>query len=183
MEFDSIKSNWKKAGIGIKAQDELLMMTKVKNHPHIIKIRIKLIIEAILIIVFLSVYYNMFDGATKPLWANLLLILSAISFIIIRVAGWLVLRNPIRSDNLKKSLAKFQNRLKQMAFSNMLTSFLFGMAIILFFISSVNFTNGKYLLLGGIIFSLILLAYLSSRNWFHRVKSINLTLKEFNQKR
>lgn len=179
MEFDNLKSNWKKAGVGKKDQKELLMMTRINNHPNIKKIRIKFIIEAILIIVFLVVYYDGFDGATKPLWANLLLIVAAISYIIVRFVGWLVLRNPIKGDNLKTSLVNFQNKLKRMAISVLVTSSLFGSAIILFFASSIDFTKGKYLILAGMVLSLMLLVYLSSRNWFKRVKGINTTLIEF----
>lgn len=180
MELDNLKSNWKKVGAGKKGQNELSIMTNVKNHPNIKKIRIKLIIETILIIVFLAVYYDGFDGATKPLWANLLLIVTTVSYIIVRFIGWLVLRNPIKGDNLKTSLINFQNKLKRMAISVLVTSFLFGSSIILFFASSIDFTKGKYLMLAGMVLSLILLVYLSSRNWFKRVEGINTTLIDFN---
>lgn len=180
MELDNLKSNWKKAGIGKKSQNELSLMTRVNNHPNIKKFRIKFIIEMILILIFLATYYDGFDGATKPLWANLLLIVTAISYIIVRFIGWLVLRNPIKGDNLKISLINFQNKLKRMAISVLVISFLFGASIILFFASSIGFTKGKYLILAGMILSLILLVYLSSRNWFKRVEGINLTLVDFN---
>jgi len=181
MEFDNLKSNWKKAGVGKKDRNELLMMTKIKNHPNIKKIRIKFIIETILLVVFLAVYYDGFDGATKPLWANLLLIVAAISYIFVRFIGWLVLKNPVKGDNLKTSLVNFQNKLKRMAISVLVTSFLFGTAIILFFASSIDFTKGKYFILAGMALSLILMVYLSSRNWFKRVDGINTTLLDFNK--
>ncbi len=180
MELDNLKSNWKKVGVGKKGQNELSMMTKIRNHPIIKKIRTKLVIETILIIVFLAVYYDGFDGATKPLWANILLIVATISYIIVRFIGWLVLRNPIKGDNLKTSLVNFQNKLKRMAISVLVTSFLFGSAIILFFASSIDFTKGKYFMLAGMVLSLMLLVYLSSRNWFKRVEGINTTLIDFN---
>ncbi len=180
MELDKLKSNWKKMGVGRMDHNELSMITEIKNHPNIKKIRIKFIIETILIILFLAVYYDGFDGATKPLWANLLLIVSTISYIIVRFIGWLVLRNPIKGENLKTSLINFQNKLKRMAISVLVTSFLFGSSIILFFASSIDFTKGKYLMLAGMVLSLILLVYLSSRNWFKRVEGIDKTLLDFN---
>lgn len=179
MEFDNLKSNWKRAGQGMKDKKEILMMTKIKNHPNIKRIRTKLIIETILIIAFLVIYYDAFDGANKPLWANLFLIGATTSFIIARFVGWLMLRNPIKGDNLKISLTTFQNKLQRMAFAILLTSFLFGLAIILFFATSIEFTTAKYFVLTGMIFSLILLVYISSRSWFNRVEGINTTLIEF----
>lgn len=179
MEFENIKSNWKKTGAGKKDQGELLMMTKIKNHPNVKRIRIKFMIETILIIVFLAVYYDGFDGGHKPFWANALLIESTIMYIIIRFIGWMVLRNPIKGDNLKKSLTSFQDKLKGMAVLILLTSFIFGSAIILFFTSSLDSTIGKYFILAGMVLSLILLVYLSSLNWLKRIKGIKTTLLEF----
>mgnify|MGYP001627776978 CR=1 FL=1 len=179
MEFDNIKSNWKKTGQGKKKQTELLMMTKIKNHPNIKRVRIKLIIETILIIAFLTVYYDGFDGTNKPFWANLFLVGTTAVYIIVRFMGWLVLRNPIKGGNLKKSLISFQHTLKRITISILLTSFLFGSAIISFFTSSIEFTQGKYFVLVGMIISLILLVYLSSRNWFKKIEVIKKTLIEF----
>lgn len=179
MEFDNIKSNWKKTGQGKKNQTELSMMTKIKNHSNIKRMRIKLMIETTLVIVFLAVYYNGFDAATKPLWTNIMLVSTSIVYIISRFIGWFVLRNPIKGDNLKESLISFQNTLKRMAIFILLTSFLFGSAIISFFTSSIEFTQGKYLILLGMILSLILLVYLSSRNWFKRIEGIKKALREF----
>ena len=179
MELENIKSHWQNTGKSKKNQTELLMMTKIKNHPKIKRIRVKLIIEAILLIVFLAVFYEGFDGAFKPLWANILLIVTTIAYIVVRFIGWLVLRNPIKEDNLKKSLISFQHTLKRMAISILLTSFLFGLAIISFFTSSIDFTKGKYFVLAGMIISLILLVYLSSRKWTKRIKGIKTTLIEF----
>lgn len=180
MELDNLKSNWKKAGARKKNQNELLMMTKIKNHPDIRRIKIKFIIETIIIIAFLVIYYDGFEGANKPLWANLLLIGTATSYIIVRFVGWLVLLNPVKGDNLKTSLIIFKNKLKRIAISVLLTSFLFGSAIILFFVSSVDFTKEKYFMLAGMALSLILWVFLSSRNWFKRVESIDTTLLDFN---
>ena len=179
MELDNIKSNWKNTGKGKRNQTELLNMTKIKNHPHIKKIRIKFIVEGVLLLMFLAVFYGGFDGATKPIWANALLIGATTAYISVRFLGWLVLRNPIKEGNLKNSLISFQNRLKQMAISILLTSFLFGSAIIAFFTSSIEFTQEKYVVLAGMIITLLFLVYLSSRNWMKRIKGINETLIEF----
>ena len=141
MELDKLKSTWDQSSTGKKSQNELLIMTKVKNHPTIKKMKLKFLIEAILLIVFIAVYYDGFDGETKPLWANLLLIGATSLYIFVRFVGWLVLRNPINGDNLKQSLLNFQSKLKQITIAIVLTSFLFGCAVISFFSSSIDFTK------------------------------------------
>tara|TARA_R110001599_G_scaffold43925_2_gene131136 strand:+ start:4323 stop:4880 length:558 start_codon:yes stop_codon:yes gene_type:complete len=179
MELDKLKSTWDQSSTGKKSQNELLIMTKVKNHPTIKKMKLKFLIEAILLIVFIAVYYDGFDGETKPLWANLLLIGATSLYIFVRFVGWLVLRNPINGDNLKQSLFNFQSKLKQITIAIVLTSFLFGCAVISFFSSSIDFTKEKYTAFAFMLFSLILLVYLSSRNWNKRISKIKTNLKEF----
>jgi hypothetical protein len=181
MELDKLKSTWDRANTGNKSQNELLMMTKVKNHPTIKKMKLKFLIEAILLTVFIAVYYDGFDGATKPLWANALLIGTTVLYIVVRFAGWLVLRNPIDGDNLKNSLLGFLLKLKRITIGIILTSFLFGCAVISFFASAIDFTKGKYTALSFMLLSLILLVYLSSRNWNKRISEIKTNLKEFDE--
>jgi len=179
MELDKLKSTWDQSSTGKKSQNELLIMTKVKNHPTIKKMKLKFLIEAILLVVFIAVYYDGFDGETKPLWANVLLIGATSLYIFVRFVGWLVLRNPINGDNLKQSLLNFQSKLKQITIGIVLTSFLFGCAVISFFSSSIDFTKEKYTAFAFMLFSLILLVYLSSRNWNKRISKIKTNLKEF----
>ncbi|AKP49574.1 hypothetical protein [Cyclobacterium amurskyense] len=179
MELDKLKSTWDQSSTGKKSQNELLIMTKVKNHPTIKKMKLKFLIEAILLVVFIALYYDGFDGETKPLWANVLLIGATSLYIFVRFVGWLVLRNPINGDNLKQSLLNFQSKLKQITIGIVLTSFLFGCAVISFFSSSIDFTKEKYTAFAFMLFSLILLVYLSSRNWNKRISKIKTNLKEF----
>lgn len=179
MELDNLKSNWKNTGSVKKNQDELLTMTQAKNHPDIKRIRIKLTIETVAIIAFLMVYYDGFDGSEKPLWINAALIATAIAYIIARISGWLVLRNPIAGNDLKKSLSHFNTKLKQAAVLIVVSSFLFGSAVIVFFTSSIEFTKEKYMVLAVILVMLISLVYVSNRIWIKRIKSITKTLSDF----
>jgi drug/metabolite transporter (DMT)-like permease len=181
MDLDKIKSNWKETGVGKKNQNELLVMTKIKNHPNIKNIKIKFFIEFVLLIVFVVVYYDGFDGETKPLWANILLVSSAAVYILNRFIGWLILRSPVKESNLKDSLKSFQYYLKRMALFTLLTSLLFGSSIILFFSTTIDFTKDKKIALAAMIVSLILLVFLSGRNWIKRVKEINYTLSELRE--
>ncbi|WP_339926147.1 hypothetical protein [uncultured Cyclobacterium sp.] len=181
MELDKLKSTWDRASTGNKSQNELLMMTKVKNHPTIKKMKLKFLIEAILLTVFISVYHDGFDGATKPLWANALLIGTTFLYIVTRLVGWLVLINPINGDNLKNSLLGFLLKLKRINIGIILTSFLFGAAFISFFASAIDFTKEKYTTLFFMLVSLILLVYWSSRNWNRRIREIKISLKEFDE--
>lgn len=134
----------------------------------------------ILILGFSAAFYDAFDGANKPLWVNLLLIGAASSYIVVRFAGWLVLRNPVKGNNLIVSLRVFQINLQRIAVAVLLTSLLFGTALILFFSTSIRFTPEKYFLLAGLSLVFLLVVYLASRIWFKRASGINATLADFN---
>ena len=74
MDLDKMKSSWRQAGTNIKSQDELLTLTKFGGQPGIRNIRIKFLTEFILLLIFMLIYYNAFDGDLKPLWVNIILI-------------------------------------------------------------------------------------------------------------
>ena len=181
MNLEELKSNWEKSGAEKKSQAELLMMTKIQNHPKLNRIKIKLIVESILLITFLVVYNNIFDGGNKPLWANITLIISAALFILTDLIGYLTLQNPIKGSNLKASLNRLHFRLKRVTIFSLTASFFFGSSVILFFTSTVEFTKGKYLMLAGMIMTMIILMYLSYENWILRIKQIKTAKTEFDK--
>ncbi|CAN5478011.1 hypothetical protein BH10ACI1_BH10ACI1_15380 [soil metagenome] len=181
MNLEELKSNWKQTGAEQKSQAELLMMTKIQNHPILNRIRLKLIIESILLIIFLIVYHNMFDGGNKPLWANITLVISAALYILTDFIGYLILQNPVSGNNLKNSINNLHLKLKRITFFSMLTSFLFGSSVILFFAPTIDFTKGKYLMLAGMIVTLIILMYLSYKNWMFRINRIKTAKAEFDE--
>lgn len=179
MEIENIKTVWKKMGGENKSQSEISLMTRIRNHPGIVRMRFRLIIETIFIICFLVFYYDGFDGGGKPLWANIILITSAVAYVILRTVAWLVLRYPVRGTNLRISLTRFHRSLRLIAISIWLTSIFFGTAMILFFTSSANFTKGKYFVLTGIILSLIAITYLSGKILWKRIQDIQSTITQF----
>ncbi len=181
MNLEELKSNWEKAGIEKKSQAELLMMTKIQNHPKLNRIRLKLIIESVLLIAFLIVYHNMFDGGNKPLWANITLIISAALFIFTDLIGYLTLQNPIKGNNLRESLNNLHLKLKRITVFSLTVSLLFGLSVILFFTSTIIFTTGKYLILAGMIITMFVTMYLSYKYWIVRINQIKTAETEFDK--
>lgn len=181
MTLNELESNWNQLEPEKKSREELDMMTKIKNHPKIKRARLQFLIELIAITAFLILYYDGFDGNSKPLWVNIVLVLSALSYIFSRCTAWVIIRNPISGDNIKKSLYNFSKKLKQMIVLVVLTSLLFGLTVISFFASSIELNGSKYMVLIGMILLLLLMTYWSSRHWHMRIKNINKTLNEFTQ--
>lgn len=181
MELDNLKSNWKETSVTKKSKNELLMMTKVNNHPKLKRVRIKFFIEVTLLLVFAFVYFDGFDGDKKPLWANIVLVLAIVAYIAIRAIGLYLLRNPVQGNDLKVSLRIFENKIKRISLLSIATSLLFGITVILFFSSSINFTKEKYVILIVMIVMLLGAILFSHKNWKSRIKSISTALEGFEQ--
>lgn len=179
MEFDDLKSSWQKAGKSTKSAAELQLMTQVQQHPRLRRIRLKLLIEAVLITAFLLLYRDIFDGAEKPLWANICLLLSAVLFILNDLLGYFTLQKPVSGPNLLRSIENLRSKLGRLLVSSISTSLLFGASLILFFSAGIEYTPAKYLLLAGMILSLFALTYMSYKNWSNRIQHIQKAAEEF----
>lgn len=180
MELNDLKSDWKNAGKHFKSETDLLLMTKIANHPSIKKIRTKLIIEAIVLSFFLFIYYDWFDGDKKPFYANVSLVLGLLLYIFNDIIGYISITRPIRETNLKLSLQDYLMRIKRLSISSVIITFLYSISIIIFFTSVITFTKEKGLIL---IFSIVIavqIILLSLRMWTKWIKNLELQVKDFN---
>jgi drug/metabolite transporter (DMT)-like permease len=182
MEFDELKSSWQQSNQPAKTKAELRVMTKLTRHPVLKRLRIKFIIESLLLIAFLAVYNDGFDGVDKPLWANIALIASAILFIANDVAGYFIFRNPVQGSNIRTSIEQFSRNLKRLSVSSVCSAFLFGCAMILFFSSGVDdFTPLKGIGIAGMFATMMVGIYLSYKNWSGRIDRIQHVIDEFDE--
>jgi hypothetical protein len=154
-------------------------MIHIKNHPQLKRIRTKLIIEAILLIVFLAVYHNIFDGATKPLWVNILLIMAATLYILVDLFGYLTIKNPIQDNTINESLNKFYFKLNRIRIFSLISSFVFGLAVLEFFTTA--FTEYGFLKFAVLFITLLFMIYLLHRSWTARIKQIEKVRVEFEE--
>ncbi|UZR97966.1 hypothetical protein [Chondrinema litorale] len=180
MEFDDLKSNWQQSGGSSKSQKELEMMTKVKNHPQLKRIKLKLISETVLLIGFLTMYYNAFDGDQKPVWLNILLGISVILYIANDAMGFYTLQNPIKGTSISNSINKLLGDLQKLLVYSLATSFFFGIVMMLFFSTTVSFDNHKYFILFGIAATFFVMMFISYKSWSGRINQIKESISEFN---
>ena len=181
MNLNELKTSWQNFGTGNKNISELEMMTKMSNHPKIKRIRIKLTIEIILLAAFIIFYNNLFDGENKPLWITVLLVASALLFILNDVLGYVNVVNPFKEITLKHSLNHYFFKLKRLAFFSILSSLLFGTSVIMFFTFTIDFNSRKYMILAGMILTMLAMVFLSYRNWTQRIAQVRSTQMEFEE--
>ena len=122
MELDEFKSGWRNAGNRIKSQEDLEKMTKLVNHPVIKRIKTRLAIQIVVLLLFLLVYYDWFDGDQKPLYANLALVTGLVLYVLNDVAGYLSLMKPVGESNLRQSVWDYLMRVKRLSFFSLLVT-------------------------------------------------------------
>lgn len=180
MELHELKSDWQNAGKAFKSEAELHQMTKIVNHPSLKKIRTKLIIDAILLLFILIVYYDWFDGNKKPFYANLALVVGLLFYIVTDVIGYISIASPVREVNLKLSIQKYLMSIRRLAIFSLIATILYSISIIIFFTSTIHFTKEKGLILvfgSVVVLQMILLSF---RIMTKRIANLKRQLKDFN---
>ena len=172
MELDDFKTTWQNAGTASHSITDLQGMTKLKHHPTLKKIRVKLMIETIGLVFFLLVYYDWFDGDKKPWIANALLVTAGILYILNDVISYIALLKPVRGINLKESLQQYLARIKMLSIISVMVSFTYGICLILFFSSVIIFTNEKKFLITGLTGFLLIMTFLSYKIWGRWMKQL-----------
>jgi hypothetical protein len=179
MELNDLKSDWQNAGGAFKSKADLTRMTKVINHPSLKKIRIKLITETIGLLLFLFIYYDWFDGNQKPFYANFLLISGLLLYIFNDVIGYISLMKPGIETNLKQFIHVYLVRIKRLSIFSSVISFLYGVSIVVFFTSTINFTKEKSLLLLFFIVVCFQMYFFVFRMWSKWINDLTQQVKDF----
>lgn len=181
MELDELKSGWQNAGGNYKTNADLARMTKLNSHPTLKRIRTKLIIETITLSFFLVVYYDWFDGDTKPLYANLLLFAAALLYIFNDVIGYFSLAKPVLKENLTLSVQHLLKKVKRLSILSLFISFFYSVCLLVFFLSIVTFTREKSFILLGMILVLVQLTHISYKIWRNWILKLELQERDFNE--
>lgn len=179
MELEDLKSDWQHADVPFRNDADILKMTQIKNHPSVKKIRTKLMVEIIGFVLFLTVYYDWFDGDQKPLYANVLLVSSLLLYIVNDVIGYVSIVKGINELNLKASLGRYLARIRRLSVYSLICSLLYNLSFLLFFSSVIHFTKEKSFLLLFLVIVLFQMLFVSQRIWNKWIKSLEQQVKDF----
>ncbi|MGX5856196.1 hypothetical protein ACWKW6_21270 [Dyadobacter jiangsuensis] len=169
MNIDDLKSEWQSAGQGSLSEKELAMMTRVRNHPSLRKLRIKFMTEIVALTAFLFLFYDGLDGAQKPLIVNILLIISVTIYIINNALSYYHIQNPMVSGNFREALAKQVHSLKRLAVFSLTSSVVYAATLLFFLAYQTAFTQRKYIILSALILTFSLLFYYSWISWQRKI--------------
>lgn len=172
MEADDLKSYWKSMEPVSRDKETLQQMLQENQHPVLKSIRKQILFEITGWVLFLVVYYSMFDGAEKPFWVNLSLIMSLLFPIFHSLYGYYYNKYLTNNLNVKIALEKLYIRIKKYALLSIISRLSFVSGLLLFFTYNIHFTTAKYFLLlflGGIISIQLVVLY---RIWNRRIIQI-----------
>ena len=179
MENDKLKSIWKTIPAQHKSEIELAEMISERNHPILNAIKKQAFVELFAFTIFLFCYYTMFDGAKKPLLANISLVL-AISINVFHHFKAYRLQQLFRSsENVLEDLKLFAAKLKSHQLETVIAKTIFIAGMCFFFTNGIEFTSKKWWTIGLIVIIFIIQLFLLNRIWMNRIRKIKTTIAEF----
>lgn len=170
MNIDELKNDWQNFQPENTGMKEQPMLKKGNNQLN--AIRLRLAVEMVSYALFLAVYYTMFDGDKKPLYANLLLVGSFFMVIVHSLTGYLAAKNIISGENILQSMTKFHKKLKGYAMISLLTRTVSLICLLIFFVSSVELNTKKNWILVSLVLLVATQAYINNKIWSDRIKKI-----------
>lgn len=167
-----LQEAWQAATGKSKNEDVLKSMLLESKHPVLKRIRRQALWEGACFTVFLLAYYDLFDGNTKPLYANLLLVAGVVLIILHHAWGYLLTKRRMGCANVSASLQSFVRAVRLLGITSIVCRLLAVLCILLFFTSVITFTVTKCWVLAGAVLVVLVQLVLLAVMWMNRVKAI-----------
>lgn len=180
MELDELKSTWNTVQTPTISTIEIQGMLSENRHPILKGIRKQLTLEIIGWSILLLCYYTMFDGDSKPLWLNILLVSSVIFPFIHSLMGYRFAKYSIHGASIRESLKNYLSKVKVYAIISIISRQVYLTSLLLFLTYGISFNKSKYLSLAVIIFILLIQLLLSCKIWSKRLKTLGNAIAKFN---
>lgn len=180
MDINDLKSEWQNAGNSSVDVEKLKLMTKVNQHPALKKLRTELLFDALVLTAFLILYYDGFDGDKKPILVNVFLIASILIYIGNNVFGYILIKNPVKAENILTSVERHFVVLKRLSITTVIASVLYAITFTLFFTISLPATPKKYIAIAVMIIIFGAVRYAYYKRWQEKIDHFRQLLSEFN---
>jgi hypothetical protein len=176
MAKDVLQSAWQQMPVEPESSRSIKAMLQTGNHPVLKRIRRQLIIESVAFAVLLVVYYDIFDGNSKPFIANVLLVAGLALSILHNFIGYRLADSRLQGDTLIASVQQQLTKLKRYAVFSVLSRGLAGGCLLFFFSMAITYTSTKYWLLAGIVLFFAIQLFVLYRIWARRIGKLQQTV-------
>lgn len=184
MNFDDLKWNESDFQEEQVSKEAMIAMLNVNNHPALKRIRMQLIVESALGIIFLVFYYDFFDGHLRSTIWNVLLILAIGLIPVHNLLGYEVIKNPINGINVINSLKFYLGKIRRYSYVSIFAR-IFALIIIFgYFLSGLeSFETRHYWSVGLLLMPIGIQVYLLRQVWAKRIDAIALKYEQFTDKK
>ncbi len=177
MEIEELRKEWQSIKTPQIELDRLKDMTMEKSHPVLSGIKKQLTIELIGWSVFLIICFTGLDADEKPIQANAILLISVTLPMIFNIYGYRLSKELIAGPDISSSLKNRIDSLRRFALVSVVLRMMLITGVGYFFISTVNITQDKLMLLGAGSVFLIFPLYMLVRIWIKRIDKLSSTLR------
>lgn len=108
-------------------------LLRERQHPVLKQIRKQMVIELVGFVLFLTVYYDFFDGDRKPVYANVLLVVAMLGVIAGNIVGYVFAKQGVIGTNLRESLRMHLEKMKVYAVVAVMARGLMMASVMVFF--------------------------------------------------
>ncbi|HVI48087.1 MAG TPA: hypothetical protein VM802_24685 [Chitinophaga sp.] len=178
MTQDPLKAAWDNISTAFSNEGALKEIISRKNGPVLKAIRRQLIFESGCYTVFLAVYYDFFDGHTRPFYLNAVLVTAILLMLLHNVAGYFLAKVQTTDNSLTKGVALQLRHLKQYAGMSIASRLLGITGLLIFFTAGIHWSSNKYQILGAAIIIILFQLLLLWQIWSKRINKLQDTLRE-----
>ncbi len=177
-----MKASWQQAGTapGNKLRMEGFLHNK-KHLTVIWKVKLKLLVEAVFMVLLLLFFYDIFDGDQKPVYANVALVTGTMFYFCSNMLGYFAIRQVAEEQDICHSLKRLLQKLMRAKVFSLTAMLLFSLTLLLFFMSAVALTPQKLFLMAGFQTFVLVQVYLSGNMWNSRIRQIRQLLHELGE--
>lgn len=180
MEDNELKSLWNAEVPDKRTAVDMVNMLEEKRHPVLKGIRTQIIIETLGWSAFLVCYFSAFDGATKPVYINVILIVSVLAPLVHNLYGYQLSKQVVDSSSILNSLRRHVLHTKIYALRSIITRLIFTSGLLLFFVYNIDFEMYKRYLLVAVILAMVFIqVFFLSRIWQSRIRKLKDVLAGF----
>lgn len=180
MEKDKLSSLWQDIAPARKSKEDLSNMLKERSNPVLKSIGKQIIIELLGFTAFLFCYYSIFDGADKPLFINVIIIIAILAPILHHIKGYQLQKQFKSSNDLKADLTNFVEKMKLLRIATLIARIIFISGMMLFFTYNIDLSASKYLAVGLILMIFTAQLFFLYKVWSARINKLKVVLQEFN---
>ncbi len=182
MDLDQYKSQWQNSGKdAARNTQQLQEMLQLQQNRHLRRFRLKLIIESVVLLAFLLIFRDAFDGQEKPWLLNAILIVAILAVIGHNTLTYRAIHLGLQGNDLRQSLRDLSQRFSQHAWAGSLLMTLFHLSWISFIVYQLPLTGLRMVVIVVLLAIIAGAGRLTFRTWNQQARQMQEQLEKLEE--